>query len=389
MSRNGVGIYVPPIGQPVVSGTSISSAVHNALIADIGAELTRSIASDGQTTPTANLPMGGYTHTGLGAGSGAADSATIGMTETLKNKTLDGSNDISSASGQVVGFSNRIINGEMLVATRGTSGAAGGYALDRILVGNSGVTAAWAQSYSTLPSGESVAVLQLAGAAGNTGVNISQRVSAANSRDLAGKTVAVSYWVLQTSVASMSVQSSMGYATTTTDDFLSITPIGTSTATAVGNSVFTKITHIFSVPSSATKGISVTALSNIPAISGGQAIYFTQFQLSVVNATSQIAPPFERRSYEETLTLCLPYCRAVSCGMLLNAASAGMLLGAYHSFTPPMRAVPTTGANSATNTNCSATVIDDLLATSFRYSSTSSLLGTVIFKYTGILSAEL
>ena len=74
MSRNGSGVYSLPAGQPVVTGTTISSATHNALMADIAAEITRSIASDGQTVPTANLPMGGFKLTGLAAGTVSGDS---------------------------------------------------------------------------------------------------------------------------------------------------------------------------------------------------------------------------------------------------------------------------------------------------------------------------
>lgn len=66
MSRNGSGTYQLPAGNPVVSGTTISSTVHNATNADIATALTGSIAKDGQTTPTANLPMGSFRHTGVG-----------------------------------------------------------------------------------------------------------------------------------------------------------------------------------------------------------------------------------------------------------------------------------------------------------------------------------
>lgn len=67
MPRNGSGGYSPPAGQPVVSGTAISSTVFNALVADLGNELTKSICTDGQTPMTANLPMGANRITNLGA----------------------------------------------------------------------------------------------------------------------------------------------------------------------------------------------------------------------------------------------------------------------------------------------------------------------------------
>lgn len=68
MSRDGSGIYSLPAGNPVVTGTTISSATHNTTLTDIANALTASIAKDGQTTPTANLPMGTYRHTGVSNG---------------------------------------------------------------------------------------------------------------------------------------------------------------------------------------------------------------------------------------------------------------------------------------------------------------------------------
>lgn len=65
MARDGSGNYNLPAGQPVSTGTVIDSTVFNTLTADLKATLTASIAKDGQTTPTANLPMGGFKHTGV------------------------------------------------------------------------------------------------------------------------------------------------------------------------------------------------------------------------------------------------------------------------------------------------------------------------------------
>lgn len=65
MARNGAGTYNLPIGNPVTTGTTISSTWANNTLTDIATALTGSISSDGQTTPTGNLPMGGYAHTGV------------------------------------------------------------------------------------------------------------------------------------------------------------------------------------------------------------------------------------------------------------------------------------------------------------------------------------
>ena len=66
MARNGSGTYSLPAGNPVVTGTVISSTWANTTLNDLGSALTASLAYDGQTTPVANLPMGGYIHTGVG-----------------------------------------------------------------------------------------------------------------------------------------------------------------------------------------------------------------------------------------------------------------------------------------------------------------------------------
>lgn len=78
MSYNGSGTFViNTTGQPVVDGTVISASVFNSLTADLGTGLTTAITKDGQTTPTANIPMGTYKITGLGAGTAATDAVRM------------------------------------------------------------------------------------------------------------------------------------------------------------------------------------------------------------------------------------------------------------------------------------------------------------------------
>ena len=66
MARNGSGTYTLPAGNPVTTGTTISSTWANNTLNDIGSAMTASLAYDGQTVPVANLPMGSYIHTGVG-----------------------------------------------------------------------------------------------------------------------------------------------------------------------------------------------------------------------------------------------------------------------------------------------------------------------------------
>lgn len=89
MSYNGSGTFViNSTGQPVVTNTVISSTAFNALTADLATGLTTAMTKDGQTTATANIPMGTFKFTGLGAGSAATDSANYGQLQTaVQNST--------------------------------------------------------------------------------------------------------------------------------------------------------------------------------------------------------------------------------------------------------------------------------------------------------------
>lgn len=79
MPRDGSGNYSLPSGNPVVTGTTISSTTFNNTASDIATALAASLAANGEKVPTANLPMGGYKLTGLADGSSAQDSATTGQ----------------------------------------------------------------------------------------------------------------------------------------------------------------------------------------------------------------------------------------------------------------------------------------------------------------------
>ena len=65
MSRNGSGTYSLPAGNPVVTGTTISSTWANNTMTDIASALTGSVAADGQTPMTGSLNMNTNKVTGL------------------------------------------------------------------------------------------------------------------------------------------------------------------------------------------------------------------------------------------------------------------------------------------------------------------------------------
>jgi hypothetical protein len=68
MPYNGAGNFValPPPDYPAVAGELIKAASFNAIITDLMTGLSNAITRDGQSPPTANLPMGGQRFTGAG-----------------------------------------------------------------------------------------------------------------------------------------------------------------------------------------------------------------------------------------------------------------------------------------------------------------------------------
>jgi len=88
MSYNGSGTFnINSAGEPVVSGTVISSTAFNALTADLATGLTTALTKDGQSTPTANITLGGYKITNLAAGTAAADAVRFSQVQSGSTNT--------------------------------------------------------------------------------------------------------------------------------------------------------------------------------------------------------------------------------------------------------------------------------------------------------------
>ena len=100
MSRNGSGVYSLPAGNPVVTGTSISSTWANTTLADISTALTGSVASDGQTPMTGSLDMNSQKIVNLAAGTTTGDA--VNYTQFL------------------AAFTNPTITGDLTVTGNGT-----------------------------------------------------------------------------------------------------------------------------------------------------------------------------------------------------------------------------------------------------------------------------
>ena len=130
MSRNGSGTYSLPAGNPVTTGTTISSTWANNTLNDMASALTTSIAYDGQTVPVANLPMGGNVHTGVGnatartnyaSGGDVQDGTLTYLTGVSGTDTITAIGPISMtayATGQILHFTaagNTVTAGSFVV----------------------------------------------------------------------------------------------------------------------------------------------------------------------------------------------------------------------------------------------------------------------------------
>lgn len=104
MSRNGSGVYNLPSGNPVVSGTTITTTWANTTLNDIASALTGSVSADGQTPMSGSLNMASQKIINLTDPTNAQDAATktyvdasIPNTSTFLVKTNNLS-DVTSAS---------------------------------------------------------------------------------------------------------------------------------------------------------------------------------------------------------------------------------------------------------------------------------------------------
>lgn len=125
MSRNGSGTYTLPAGNPVVTGTTISSTWANNTLQDLANAMTGSIAADGQTPITGNLQMGNNKITGLATPTVSTDAVTKAYADAL----VDGSGTGSFTTLTVTGTTTlatslntilKAVSGVVSNATAGT-----------------------------------------------------------------------------------------------------------------------------------------------------------------------------------------------------------------------------------------------------------------------------
>jgi hypothetical protein len=114
MSRNGTGTYNLPAGNPVVTGTTISSTWANTTLSDIASALTGSVASDGQTPMTGNLDMNTRKVVNMANGTVATDAISLGqLTTAFTNPTFAGTEFMLIPKGTTAQRPAVPVDGEM------------------------------------------------------------------------------------------------------------------------------------------------------------------------------------------------------------------------------------------------------------------------------------
>lgn len=102
MALDGSGTYTPPAPEfPAVPDTTILAADFNAIIVDLATALSQAIFRDGQSPPTADIPMGTHKLTGLGNGVNAQDATTVAQvftSPTFSSPTMTGTVTVPTAT---------------------------------------------------------------------------------------------------------------------------------------------------------------------------------------------------------------------------------------------------------------------------------------------------
>jgi len=105
MGWNGSGTFsITTSGNPVVTGTAISSTWANSTLSEIATGLTTCLTKDGQNTPTGNLPMGGYKHTNVANGSSRTDYAALGQVQDSSATYLTSVSGVDTITASVTGL---------------------------------------------------------------------------------------------------------------------------------------------------------------------------------------------------------------------------------------------------------------------------------------------
>lgn len=176
MPYNGAGSFtaIPPPDYPAVPNTLILASSFNAVVNDILAGLTNCVTRDGQSPPTANLPMAARRHTGVGNAVADSDYAAWGQTKAFANalngRLLAVQRFIGAGSYTYTPTAGADFLIIMMVGGGGGGGSAGACPVNNLAIGSGGGSGAYGLFYTTTVSTQTV-VVGTGGTGGTAGSN--------------------------------------------------------------------------------------------------------------------------------------------------------------------------------------------------------------------------
>lgn len=305
MPYNGAGTFT--VNEPAfTANTVISSTAANSNNTDFATGLTTALTKNGQTNPTANLPMAGFKHTGADATSGTNAGEYMARDYWLGQRYMD----------------NALINPSGEINQRGTTSTAddtyGGP--DRWYSLNQSNPTSWAQGTNlenTTPfyqrGTQSNATPQRFGRA--------QIIESVNCLHMRGQSIALSARVQLSTTATLryAILEWTGTADAVTSDVVNDWTSSTYTA---GNFFVSTTTNVLGVGSIALTSATPATITVLTATVGSSMnnliVFFWTEATAAQNVTLDIAKaslklgtvatPYYPRSYGEELHLCLRYC---------------------------------------------------------------------------------
>lgn len=279
---------------------------------------------------------------------------TITFPSTTGTLAKAGANsDITSLSAltEPTGFRNKVINGDMRIAQRGTTYAITTSvtygSLDRwFAIQTSSATATLSQVAGTDGFYSMAKLSRNVGATTTTAIQMGQTFESTNSVALQGKTVTLSFYAkagtnFSAASSNINVQIMTG---TGTDQSASSMISGTWTGYAAANSTITISTTLTKYSFTTTLAANITQaginfyFSPVGTAGADDAVYITGVQLEV----GSVATPFEQRPYGTELALCKRYGRALRSEQLGFAITGGQnVYGGAWVFDVEMRTTPT------------------------------------------------
>lgn len=111
MPRNGNGSYTLPPSNPVAPDTVIESDWANGTMSDLATAVTDSIAADGQTQPSANLPMNTFRHTNVGSPTLRNQYTNLGMVQDGLQQRVNVTSGVDNLLGTLIGGATAYVAG--------------------------------------------------------------------------------------------------------------------------------------------------------------------------------------------------------------------------------------------------------------------------------------